>query len=111
MIARNSERLVAVFAQCYRIDRSLQPDERECRLRVRIHRGERGAPILLTKRGKRSSFLTGKTLRRFELETCLQVRPVELRDLDSRADGEFGRKWAALNATERLRILEWIAEG
>jgi hypothetical protein len=114
MIARNSEHLVAVWAQCYRIDRSLQPEERECRLRVRIHRGERGergAPILLTKRGRRSSFLTGRTLRQFELETGLQLKAVELRDLDSRADGEFGRKWAALNAVERLRILEWIAEG
>ena len=107
MIARNSEHLVAVWANCYR----LQPDEREVSLRVRIHRGERGAPILLTKRGRRSSFLTGRTLRRFELETGLQVLPVELRDLDSRADGEFGRKWEALNAVERLRILEWIAEG
>jgi hypothetical protein len=35
---------VAVFAQCYRIDRSLQPDEREVRRRVRIHRGDRGRP-------------------------------------------------------------------
>jgi hypothetical protein len=111
MLVRNCERLVAVWAQCYRIDWSLQPDERECRLRVRIHRGERGAPILLTKRGRRSSFLTGRTLRRFELETGLQIKAVELRDLDSRADGEFGRRWAALNATERLGILEWVAEG
>jgi len=111
MIARNSERLVAVWAQCYRIDRTLQPDEPEVRLRVRIHRGERGAPILVTKRGSRSSFLTGRTLRRFQLETGVKVKPVELRDLDARADGEFGRKWAALNAIERLRILEWIAEG
>src|SRR5258706_13533239 len=110
MLVHNSERLVAVWAQCYRIDRTLQPDEPEVRLRVRIHR-ERGAPILVTKRGSRSSFLTGRTLRRFELETGLQVKAVELRDLDSRADGEFGRKWAALNAIERLRILEWIAEG
>jgi len=111
MLVHNSKRLVAVWAQCYRIDRTLQPDEPEVRLRVRIHRGERGAPILVTKRGMRSSFLTGRTLRRFELETCLQVKAVELRDLDSRADGEFGRKWAALNAAERLQILEWIAEG
>jgi hypothetical protein len=111
MLVRNSERLVAVWAQCYRVDRTLQPDEPEVCLRVRIHRGERGAPILVTKRGRRSSFLTGRTLRRFELETGLQVKPVELRDLDSRADGEFGRKWAALNAAEHLRILEWIAEG
>ncbi len=111
MLVHNSERLVAVWAQCYRIDRTLQPDEPEVRLRVRIHRGERGAPILVTKRGWRSSFLTGRTLRRFELETGLQVKAVELRDLDSRAEGEFGRKWAALNAIERLRILEWIAEG
>ncbi len=111
MIARNSEHLVAVWAQCYRVDRSLQPDEREVRLRVRIHRGKCGCPILLSKRGYRSSFLTGRTLRQFEKETGLQVKPVDLRDLDSRADGEFGRKWAALNAVERLRILEWIAEG
>jgi hypothetical protein len=111
MLVCNGGRLVTVWAQCYRVDRSLQPDEIEVRRRVCIHRGERGAPILLTKRGTRSSFLTGRTLRRFELETGLQVKPVELRDLDSRADGEFGRKWAALNAIERLRILEWIAEG
>ena len=111
MIARNSEHLVAVWARCYRIDRTLQPDEPEVRLRVRIHRGKCGCPILLTKRGHRSSFLTGRTLRQFEKETGLQVKPVDLRDLDSRADGAFGRKWAALNAVERLRILEWIAEG
>jgi hypothetical protein len=111
MLVHNSERLVAVWAQCYRIDRSLQPDERECRLRVRIHRGERGAPILLPKRGWRSSFLTGKTLRRFEIETGLQVKAVEFRDLDSRADGEFGKSWLELTAKERLEILEWIAEG
>ncbi len=110
-VVRDSQRIVAVWGQVYKIDRSLQPDEIEVRRRVRIHRGERGAPILLTRRGKRSSFLTGRTLRRFEIETGLQVHPVELRDLDSRADGEFGRKWAALNAVERLRILEWIAEG
>jgi hypothetical protein len=111
MLAHNSERLVAVWGQCYRIDRTLQPDEREVRLRVRIHRGERGAPILLTKRGWRSSFLTGRTLRRFELETGLQVKPVELRDLDSRADGEFGKSWLELTAKERLVILEWVSEG
>ncbi len=111
MIARNSEHLVAVWAQCYRIDRSLQPDEPEVRLRVCIHRGERGAPILVTKRGWRSSFLTGRTLRRFELETGLQVKAVELRDLDSKAAGEFGKSWQKLTAKERLEILEWIAEG
>jgi hypothetical protein len=110
MLVRDGERLVAVW-QCYRVDRSLQPDEKEIRLRVRIHRGKRGAPILLTKRGRRSSFLTGKTLRRFELETGLQVKPVELRDLDSKSDGGFGRKWAALDAAERLQVLEWISEG
>jgi hypothetical protein len=111
MIARNSERLVAVWAQCYRIDRSLQPDERECRLRVRIHRGERGAPVLLTKRGNRSSFLTGKTLRKFEEETGLQVKPVELRDLNTMALSECGRPWRELTAKERLQVIEWIAEG
>jgi len=111
MLVHNSERLVAVWAQCYRIDRSLQPDEREVRLRVRIHRGERGCPILLTKRGYRSSFLTGRTLRRFEEETGLQVKPVELRDLDSKATGQFGKSWVELTADERLEILEWIAEG
>jgi hypothetical protein len=110
-VVRDSQCIVAVWGQVYKIDRHLQPEERECRLLVRIHRGERGAPILLTKRGRRSSFLTGKTWRRFEIETGLQIKAVELRDLDSRADGEFGRKWAALNAVERLRILEWIAEG
>jgi hypothetical protein len=111
MLVRNGERLVAVWAQCYRIDRSLQPDEREVRRRVCIHRGKRGAPILLTKRGTRSSFLRGRTLRRFELETGLRVTPVELRDLDSIADGEFGKPWLELTADERLEILEWIAEG
>jgi len=110
-VVRDSKRIVAVWGQVYKIDRHLQPDEQEIRRRVWIHRGDRGAPILVTKRGMRSSFLTGRTLRRFELETGLQVKPVDLRDLDSRADGEFGRKWAALNAVERLRILEWIAEG
>ena len=111
MIARNSEHLVAVWAQCYRIDRSLQPDEIECRLRVRIHRGERGAPILLTRRGRRSSFLTGRTLRRFELETSLQVKSVDLGILNSMATGEFGRPWRELTAEERLVILEWLATG
>jgi hypothetical protein len=111
MLVRNSQALVAVWAHCYRIDRSLQPDETEVRLRVRIHRGERGCPILLTKRGYRSSFLTGRTLRRFELETCLQVKAVELRDLDSKAAGQFGKSWVELTSDERLEILEWIAEG
>jgi hypothetical protein len=111
MLVRNSERLVAVWAQCYRSDRSLQPDERECRLRVRIHRGKCGAPILMTKRGQRSSFLTGRTLHQFEAETGLQVKPVELRDLDSKAAGQFGKSWLELIADERLEILEWIAEG
>jgi hypothetical protein len=110
-VVRDSQRIVAVWGQVYKIDRHLQPDERECRLRVRIHRGERGAPVLLTKRGNRSSFLTGKTLRKFEQETGLQVKPVELRDLDSRADGEFGKSWLELTGDERLEILEWISEG
>lgn len=111
MIARNSERLVAVWAQCYRIDRSLQPDERECRLRVRIHRGERGCPILVTKRDHRSSFLTGRTLRRFELATGLKVKTVELRDLNTMALSECGRPWRELEPKERLQVFEWIAEG
>jgi hypothetical protein len=59
----------------------------------------------------RSSFLTGRTLLRFELETGLQVKPVELRDLDSKAAGEFGKSWLELTGDERLEILEWIAEG
>lgn len=107
-VVRDSQRIVAVWGQVYQIDRHLQPDETECRLRIRIHRGERGAPVLLTKRGHRSSFLTGRTLRRFELETGLQVKMVELRDLNSRADGEFGKSWQELTAKERLVILEWI---
>ena len=111
MIARNSEHLVAVWAQCYRVDLSLQPDEREVRLRVRIHRGDRGAPILLTKRGGRSSFLTGRTLRRFKLETGLQVKSVDLGILNSMATSECGRPWRELTAKERLQVLEWIAEG
>ena len=110
-VVRDSQRIVALWGQVYKIDRHLQPDERECRLRIRIHRGKHGSPILLTKRGRRSSFLTGRTLRRFELETGLQVKPVELRDLDSRADGEFGKSWRELTAKERLEILEWVAEG
>jgi hypothetical protein len=111
MLVRNSERLVAVWASVFKIDRSLQPDERECRLRVRIHRGKRGAPILMTKRGRRSSFLTGRTLRRFEIENGLQVRAVELRDLDTRATSEHGRCWSELTHEERLQVFEWIAEG
>jgi hypothetical protein len=111
MLVHNSERLVVVWAQCYCIDRSLQPDEIEVRRRVCIHRGERGCPILLTKRGHRSSFLTGRTLRRFEDETGLRVKSVELRDLDSKAAGQFGRSWLELTPDERLEILEWIAEG
>jgi hypothetical protein len=110
MLVRNSERLVAVWAQCYRIDRSLQPDEIEVRRRVCIHRGERGSPILLTKRGWRSSFLTGKTLRRFELETGLQVKPVDLGILNSMATSEYGRTWAELTSKQRLCLLEWLAE-
>jgi len=111
MLVHNSARLVAVWAQCYRIDRTLQPDEREARLRVRIHRGERGCPILLTKRGHRSSFLTGRRLRQFQEETGLQVKPVELRDLDSMAASEYGHPWRELKRKERLQVLEWIAEG
>jgi hypothetical protein len=111
MLVHNSERLVAVWAQCYRVDRSLQPDERECRLRIRIHRGKHGSPILLTKRGNRSSFLTGKTLRKFEEKTGLQVKPVDLRDLDTMATSECGRPWRELTRKERLQVLEWIAEG
>jgi hypothetical protein len=111
MIARNSEHLVAVWAHCYRIDRSLHPNEREVRLRVRIYRGARGAPILLTKRGRRSSFLTGRTLRRFELETGLQVKSVDLGILNSMATSECGRPWRELSAKERLQVLEWLSEG
>jgi hypothetical protein len=111
MLVRDGERVVAVWGQVYKIDRQLQPDERECRLRIRIHRGKHGSPILLTKRGNRSSFLTGKTLRKFEEETGLQVRPVQLRDLDTMATSEYGRPWRELTAKERLNILEWIAEG
>jgi hypothetical protein len=111
MLVRDRERVVAVWGQVYKIDHQLQPEERECRLRVRIHRGERGAPVLLTKRGNRSSFLTGKTLRKFEEETGLQVRHVQLRDLDTMATSEYGRPWRELSAKERLEILEWIAEG
>src|SRR5258708_20513540 len=92
MLVHNSERLVAVWAQCYRVDRSLQPDESEVRRRVCIHRGERGAPILLTKQGRRSSFLTGRTFRRFELEPGLQVKPFVLRGLDPPPIGGFARK-------------------
>lgn len=110
MLVKNRERLVAVWAQCYRIDRSLQPDEIEVRRRVCIHRGRRGAPILLTKRGHLSSFVTGRTLRRFELETGLQVRPVQLRDLDTMAISECGRPWEELKHKERLQVFEWIAD-
>jgi hypothetical protein len=110
-VIRDSQRVVAVWGQVYQIDRHLQPDETECRLRIRIHRGERGAPVLLTKRGNRSSFLTGKTPRKFEQETGLQVRPVQLRDLDTMATSEHGRPWRELTAKERLQVLEWISEG
>ena len=111
MVARNSERLVAVWAHCYQVSRQLFPDEYESRIRVRIHRGDRGAPILVTKRGWRSSFLTGRTLRRFELETGLQVKPVDLGILNSMAASECGRPWRELTAKERLQVLEWISEG
>ena len=110
-VVRDSERIVAVWGQVYMVDRQLQPDERECRLRIRIHRGERGAPILMTKRGWRSSFLTGKTLRRFELETGLQVKPVDLGILNSMATSECGRPWRELTTKERLQVLEWLSEG
>ena len=110
-VVRDSQRIVAVWGQVYQIDRHLQPDERECRLLVRIHRGERGAPVLLTKRGNRSSFLTGKTLRKFEQENGLQVKPVELRDLNTMALSGCGRPWRELTAEGRLEILKWIAEG
>jgi hypothetical protein len=111
MLVHNRERLVVVWAQCYRVDRSLQPDELEVRLRARIHRGKCGCPILLTKRGYRSSFLTGRTLRQFEKETGLQVKAVDLRDLDSMATSEYERPWKELTRKERLQVLEWIAEG
>lgn len=111
MLVRNGERLVVVWAQCYRVDRSLQPDEREYRLKVKIHRGEQGCPILVPKRGRRSTFLFGRTIRRFEAETGLRVKPVELRDLDSMAASEYGRPWRELTRKERLQVLEWIAEG
>src|SRR5260370_42380761 len=87
MLVHNSERLVAVWSQSYLIDRSLQPDEREDRRRDRIHRGERGAPILLTKRGRRSSFLTGRTIRKFEAETGLRVKAIKYPSLDRQAAG------------------------
>jgi hypothetical protein len=51
------------------------------------------------------------TLRRFEREEGLVIKPVELQDLDSIAHGEFGKSWLELTADERLEILEWIAEG
>ena len=110
-VVRDSQRIVALWGQVYKIDRHLQPDERECRLRIRIHRGKHGSPILLTKRGNRSSFLTGKTMRKFEEETGLQVRPVQLRDLDTMATSEYERPWKELTRKERLQVLEWIAEG
>jgi hypothetical protein len=111
MIARNSEHLVAVWAQCYRIDRSLQPDEKEVRPKVRIHRGKRGCPILVPKRGCRSSFLSGKMLRRFELEAGLQVKSVDLGILNSMATSECGRPWRELTRKESLQVLEWLSEG
>jgi len=111
MIARNRERLVAVWAQCYRVDRSLQPDEKEVRSKVRIHRGKRGCPILVPKRGFRSSFLLGKTLRRFERETGLQVKSVDLGILNSMATSECGRPWRELTRKESLQVLEWLSEG
>jgi hypothetical protein len=111
MIVRDSSRIVAVWASVFKIDRSLQPDEIEVRRRVRIHRGKFGCPILLTKRGHRSSFLTGRTLRRFEQETGTNVKAVELQDLDTMAASEYGRPWRELTPKDRLQILEWISEG
>jgi hypothetical protein len=109
-LVRRDGKLLCLWSSVYLVDKNLQPDEREMRHRkIRIHRAARCAPILVPRR--LSPFLTGMTLRRFELETGLKVTPFELRDLDSRSEGAFDRKWAALNAVERLRILEWIAEG
>ena len=106
-----SQRVVAVWSHVYEVNRQLFPDEKEIKLRVKIRRGKRGCPILLPKRGSRSSFLTGKTLRRFEFETGLVCKPVERGTLDTMAAGEFGKSWQELTAKERLEILEWIAEG
>lgn len=109
-LVRRDGKLLCLWSSVYLVDKNLQPDEREMRHRkIRIHRAARCAPILVPRR--LSPFLTGMTLRRFEREEGLVIKPVELQDLDSIADGEFGRKWVALNAVERLRILEWIAEG
>src|ERR1700692_3730014 len=106
MVVRDRSRLIAVWSNCYQVSRQLFPDEYECRLRVRIHRGKRGSPILLTKRGSRSSFLTGRTIRQFEAETGLRVKTVELGELDRKAAGEFGKSWLELTGDERLEILE-----
>src|ERR1700693_4224175 len=111
MLVRNGERLVAVWSAVFQIDRSLQPDEKEVKLKVRIHRGERGAPVLLTKRGNRSSFLTGKMLRKFERENGLQVKPVDLGILNSMATSECGRPWRELTRKESLQVLQWLSEG
>jgi hypothetical protein len=110
MVVRDRSRLIAVWSNCYQVSRQLFPDEYESRLRVRIHR-KRGAPILLSKRGYRSSFLTGRTIRKFEAETGLRVKAVELRDLNTMALSECGRPWRELIAKERLQVLEWISEG
>jgi hypothetical protein len=111
MIVRNQTRLVTIWSNCYCVSRQLFPEEKQIKLKIRIHRGKSGCPILVPKRGFRSSFLSGKTLRRFELETGLQVKQVELSDLNTMALSECGRPWRELTAKERLVILEWIAEG
>jgi len=111
MVVRDRSRLIAVWSNCYQVSRQLFPDEYESRLRVRIHRGKRGSPILLPKRGSRSSFLTGRTIRKFEAETGLQVKSVDLGILNSMAASECGRPWRELTAKERLQVVEWISEG
>jgi hypothetical protein len=104
-------RLFVIWSNCYRINRALQPEETEVRRRVRIHRGKHGCPILIPRRGQRSSFLTGKTLCRFEEETRLVCKMTSLQDLNTMALSECGRPWRELTAKERLQILEWLAEG
>jgi len=43
-------------------------------------------------------------LRQFEKETGLQVKPVDLRDLDSMATSEYERPWKELTRKERLQV-------
>jgi hypothetical protein len=115
-IVRNFERVICIWGAVFKIDLMNKEDdgfggekcvEYQNRCKVKIHRAPGGVPILLPRR--RCVCLLPKTIRRFEEENQVRCVPVELRDLNSRADSEFGKTWLQLNLKERLNILEWLA--